>query len=329
MARGARTYRKVEPAMWHADSFRRLSAPPPNAQTLWTYLLTGPRTIAIPGVIVARPAVMADDLRWSRRGFDRAMAEIVAAGMAEIDQEVGLIVLANALIHDGQPRNTARPNGGNAIKSWCQSLLSVPACALRDVLAARLATFASLCGEEIAKAFAESMGRPCTRPSVDHPTTIPDGVGTQDQEQKQDQDQEQKKEGARPPAAPTLSLLPAEPPAAKPDPIADLWAEQERLRAEVIPTSRPLKFAADRRRKIAALLKAGYSLDDLRACLASYAAEARSNGGEWFNGDSNWVAANVARTLGRIGTTTRATVHAPASSIDATAQALRERGFIS
>ena len=128
------------------------------------------------------------------------------------------------------------------------------------------------------------------------------------------------------PATPVLSLVAPEP--AKPDPIADLWAEQERLRAETIPTSRRLALTADRRKKIAALLKSGHTADDLRACLAAYATEARTNGGEWFNGESNWVAANVARTLGRIGTT-RAAAHAPTSSIDATAQALRDRGFLS
>lgn len=121
-----------------------------------------------------------------------------------------------------------------------------------------------------------------------------------DQDQDQDQDPDQDREQGESPATPALVLSAPEP--AKPDPVADLWAEQERLRAEAIPSSRALKLSDDRRRKIAALLKAGYSADDLRACLTAYATEARSNGGEWFNGESNWVPANVARTLGRIGT---------------------------
>lgn len=323
MARAARTYRKVEPAMWHADSFRRLSAPPPNAQTLWTYLLTGPRTIAIPGVIVARPAVMADDLRWSRRGFDRAMAEIVAASMAEMDGEVGLTVLQNALIHDGQPRNSARPNGANAIKSWCSSLIAIPSCSLRDVLVERMEEFAVMCGEEISNAFAESMGRPCTTAKRRHSPTITNGVGTQDQEQKKDQDQEQKKDGE--PAAPALTLIP---PVAKPDPVADLWAHQERRRSEG-PGLRPLKLTPDRRKAVQARRADGNSDDDLRACIDAYADEASRTGDwQWLNGNTNWIAANVTRTLGRIGTT-RAAGHAPTSSIDATAQALRDRGFLS
>ena len=119
-------------------------------------------------------------------------------------------------------------------------------------------------------------------------------------------DPEEIREREADPATPALVLVPSGPDLpAKPDPIADLWAEQERLRAESIPGSRRLALTADRRKKIAALLKSGHTTDDLRACLQAYAAEARTNGGEWFNGESNWVAANVARTLGRIGTTTR------------------------
>lgn len=114
-----------------------------------------------------------------------------------------------------------------------------------------------------------------------------------------DQDQDQEGEGERA-AAPPLSLLPLDPP--KPDPIASLWAEQERLRAEVIPGSRALDLTADRRKRIAGLLKSGHTAESLRSCLTAYADEIRAGGdSQWFNGESNWRPDNVARTLGRIG----------------------------
>lgn len=115
----------------------------------------------------------------------------------------------------------------------------------------------------------------------------------------QEGDQEGEGEGERA-AAPPLSLLPLDPP--KPDPIASLWAEQERLRAEVIPGSRALDLTADRRKRIAGLFKSGHTAESLRSCLAAYADEIRNGGdSQWFNGESNWRPDNVARTLGRIG----------------------------
>lgn len=240
----------------------------------------------IPGVVKARPAVMADDLRWSLRTWNRCMGEIESAGKAKIDRDAGLVVLTNALIHRGIPRETARPNGENSRKAWLNSFDSLPKCALRDELGATLREFLRLC---LANNSNDSGETPDDH-VPDHPDTITDGVGTQ--EQKQDQEQEQKVERGEPAA-------PVAPP--KPDPIADLWAEQNRLRAEVIPGSRPLPLTKDRRKRIRSLLDDGYSTADLIACQQACALEARSNGGGWFNGDTNWRPDNVARALGRIG----------------------------
>lgn len=131
-----------------------------------------------------------------------------------------------------------------------------------------------------------------------------------------------------PASPPPLSLVHPE----RPDPVTDLWAHQERRRAE-LPGTRPLKLTADRRKAIAARRKDGHTDDDLRACIDAYADEAKRTGNaEWFNGESNWVAANVARTLGRIGAARGrdgpgGRAH-EATGHDATAEALRARGFI-
>lgn len=279
--------------MWLSTDFRQLSAPPPNAQTLWQYLLTGPRTIAIPGVIVARPAVMADDLRWSRRGFERVMAEIVAAGMAEVDLEAGLVVLTKALIVDGDVRNSARLNTINAVKSWISAMFDVPACALRDVLRSRITEFFALLGGEFPKAFAEATGQTCTTSPSERTGRRNDDDATQDQ----DQDQDQEMVAPAVPAAPALTLVAPEP---RVDHAAELWAYQDQRRAAVLPGRRPLTFAADRRRRLVALLK-DYTPAELRTVIDRYAAEAPQNDGRYFDGVSNWRPENVARMLNRSG----------------------------
>jgi hypothetical protein len=134
----------------------------------------------------------------------------------------------------------------------------------------------------------------------------------------QDQDQDHEGEGKRGPASPAALPLfgdpPAKPPAPpKADDVAALWAEQERLRPEVITGARGLDLTSDRRARIRALLKAGHSVDALMACVRAYAAEAKATGdGQWFNGESNWRPDNVARTLGRIGSRPNASASPPA-----------------
>ena len=107
--------------------------------------------------------------------------------------------------------------------------------------------------------------------------------------------------------SPVLVLLPQEAdPPKPPDSVERLWAEQERLRREVMPKSRGIKLTDDRRKRVQDRLDDGYSEDDCMAVLAEYAREARINGGEWFNGETNWRPENFARSLGRVGAEARA-----------------------
>lgn len=89
-----------------------------------------------------------------------------------------------------------------------------------------------------------------------------------------------------------------------PDIVDRLWAEQESQRAAL--GGRPLTLTKDRRKLITAAVKAGYTAEDLSAATRAYADEARSSGSlEWFNGETNWRPANVARKLGGISTIAR------------------------
>jgi hypothetical protein len=119
----------------------------------------------------------------------------------------------------------------------------------------------------------------------------------------------------------------ASPGLAIPDPPADLWTRQEAHRARN-PKLRPLKFTPARRREVAARIRE-HGVESCEAVVDSYAAEAERTGDwQWFDGVTNWRAPNVERTLGRLGAQPRAGPSSPASSIDATAQALRDRGFL-
>lgn len=109
----------------------------------------------------------------------------------------------------------------------------------------------------------------------------------------------------------------------------ELWDEQERLRAEVLPKSRPLKATDDRLARIEDRLRDGASADDCRHVLAVYAAEAAADpdaGAKWFNGETNWRPANFDRAVGRpVPTGHKRTLKS--SDLDDLADQLEERGL--
>lgn len=153
-----RIFRVVEVEVWQSPDFRQLSAPPANAQTLWLYLLTGTRTSIIPGAIVARRAVLADDLRWDMEAFDEAFDEVLGKGLAKHDEDTGLTVLKNALIDTNGPRKSNKPQSPNVLKAWGRALARMPRCALKDELSQTLKALAEALGEGFAEGFAEGLG---------------------------------------------------------------------------------------------------------------------------------------------------------------------------
>ena len=177
-------YRKVEVMTWSDDRFQSLSAAQPNAQTLWLYLLTGPRTTSFPGLVVARDEVMAADLRWSVEAFREAFREASSKGLAKADWKAGLVVLRKALIDStGEPRDTAKPESPNVIKSWAKSWDEVPDCALKGEYLRSLESFTKALGEAFNQAFREGFRKALVKASL-HPSL------NQEQDQKQEQKQE-------------------------------------------------------------------------------------------------------------------------------------------
>ena len=118
-------YSKVTRRMWTDERFRSLSAPKPNAQTLWQYLLTGPRCTPLPGLLAVGVLGLADDLSWPPTTTQKCLAEIEVAGMAVVDHVAKLIWLPNALAKHNLPANAS------VVLGWSTPWRALPECSLR------------------------------------------------------------------------------------------------------------------------------------------------------------------------------------------------------
>lgn len=117
-------YSKVTRRMWDDEQFRQLSAAPPNAQTLWQRLLTGPELGCIPGLYAARLGGLADALGWSIEDTKEKWAEIESKRMAFADWRAGLVWVPKAIRHNG-------PSSPNTVVAWRKAANQLPECALR------------------------------------------------------------------------------------------------------------------------------------------------------------------------------------------------------
>ena len=162
--------------MYGDDKFRRLSAPQPNAQTLWVYLLTGPHTTCIPGLFQAGPASLAESLGWPLKALNRFLQEILDQHMMKVDRATRLVWIPKACEHNV-------PENPNVVKHWRATWHDLPECTLKDEVEAALKAFTKGLGESFAKAFGEVLGKPLSN-------------SEQEQEKESEQEQEQER-GAR------------------------------------------------------------------------------------------------------------------------------------
>lgn len=179
-------FRKVSTAMWGDKKFRSLSRPQPNAQSLWQWLITGPRSTQIPGVIIGNLAVLAGEIGWSPEDFAKAFEEVFAKGMAKADFEAGFVFLPRACIHN-------KPTSPNVIRSWRGTWDDVPECELKHEAWRVLKAFAKGWGEGWTKAFGEA----CAHPS---PNQEKEQEQEQERDQEGEQEQDQEQERAREPS---------------------------------------------------------------------------------------------------------------------------------
>jgi len=139
-------YRLVSVRMWGDAKFCELSAPEPNGQTLWFYLLTGEHTTAIPGVVRAGEAALAESLGWPVPAFRKAFSEIYSKGMARPDWSRRLVFLPKALVHN-------RPQSPNVVIAWRKAFEELPDCPLKIEIGKCIKAYLEGFGEAYQKAF--------------------------------------------------------------------------------------------------------------------------------------------------------------------------------
>ena len=169
-------YRRISTCLWGDEKFRLLSAPKPNAQSLWLFLLCGPQTRAVPGLFSAGEAALAEMLAWSVVGFRKAWRELDQAEMVKADWAARLVWIPKALRHNP-------PESPNVVRSWRATVDEMPECSLKTEAVATLRSDTEAFGEAFGEAFRQAFGEGRATPSV-HPS------GNQEQEQDQEQEQE-------------------------------------------------------------------------------------------------------------------------------------------
>ena len=199
-------YRNVDQRMWGDRKFLSLSAPTPNAQTLWVYLLTGPHVGPVPGLSCVGRAGLAEALGWDAGEFDLCFSELEAAGMARADWKARVLWLPNALRHNS-------PDSPNHVKGWALYLDSLPDSpltddALRDIAkhcAEKGAAFSEALSKPSGKPYPKPYHKPSTKGSVDgsgSPTPSPIEAGEGEGKEEESKRSAEETSGADAPAPP-------------------------------------------------------------------------------------------------------------------------------
>jgi hypothetical protein len=178
-------YRRVSQQFYADEKVARLSRPQPNGESLFLFLIAGPMTGPIPGLMRASRGQMAEDLSWSRDGFDRAWEEVQLEGLARADFSSKVVWVPGALRHNP-------PASPNVVMSWRKYLPLIPECPLKQEAIAAMGAWLK---DHMAPAFFNAFAQACGKASG-NASTKPSG------NQEQEQDQEQETPGrAVPPAA--------------------------------------------------------------------------------------------------------------------------------
>ncbi|MGE0363030.1 MAG: hypothetical protein AB7R67_20115 [Vicinamibacterales bacterium] len=120
-------------ALYNDERFLELSRPKvPNGRDLWTFLLVGPFTSPVPGLVLGTLGGIADRLEWPHAGTRKVWEEIASRGMAVADWPRGIIWLPRGVRHNP-------PESPNVCKMWRRFLNEhVPQGELRTTIEATL-----------------------------------------------------------------------------------------------------------------------------------------------------------------------------------------------
>ena len=189
-------YRKVSLRMYGDEKYRRLSPPQPCGQALWWFLLTGPFTIRIPGVVVARPRAMAESLNWPLEGFEKAYAEVSREDLVREDWNAGLVWVKNGIKHN-------EPESPNVVKGWRTWWSLVPESPLRSLILEGLGAHVGTMGKGFGEAFRKAFRK-----------ALVEVYPNQEQQQEQEQEQEVQRVRAQ---TPGVEFVPGRVPDGGPD----------------------------------------------------------------------------------------------------------------
>lgn len=165
-------YRRYAPAIRSTPEYRNLSGPGPNAQTLYDFLVIGPLTQIIPGLLVAGPASLFEALGWDDaepETLGRVWRELLDSGLVRFDRQTRLIWLPDL------SKDEYLPDQPNVLKSWSSPWAELPDCdlkhkawtAIRETLTARQPRNRGKRDTEersAATAFADEFLRSCPEP---------------------------------------------------------------------------------------------------------------------------------------------------------------------
>lgn len=89
----------------------------PSGQGLLLYLLTGPESSSVPGLVFVGPAALAEALGWAAKDCRSAAAELEAQGLARFDPDARLVWL---------PGELTEPENPNVARHWAHVLSEAP-----------------------------------------------------------------------------------------------------------------------------------------------------------------------------------------------------------
>ncbi len=187
-------YRSVSVRMWTDEKFCTLSPLPPSGQSLWLYLLTGPSTCVIPGVVLIGKGGLSEALGWSLADVDRCAREVFGEDFPkDFTEGIGFASWKNRVLWlpNGVKHNF--PTSPNVAFSWGKYIPMIPPCELRDKIVSdiRKSLLAMESGswcEAFDRGVEITIGRPLGKPS-------PKVAGKASTNQEQEQEQEQEEEG--------------------------------------------------------------------------------------------------------------------------------------
>ncbi|HUM15844.1 MAG TPA: hypothetical protein VL086_09150 [Candidatus Nitrosotalea sp.] len=133
---------------WGKPFFKALSRPAPSGQWLWLWLVAGPQTGVIPGLLHAGEAAMAESLGWPLSKFRRAFQELEAQDLARADWSAPIVWVPS--IFEDYP-----PESPNVLKAWRTAFDELPECALAAAARARAEGLVEGLPESFREAFAK------------------------------------------------------------------------------------------------------------------------------------------------------------------------------